>query len=118
MGGCFTKNRHVVFFWKQPGKGACVVLLEWRLVKTRNVWKVYKEHIYFETSHAQPWGKQQLECAIQVLGADHIIFGSSYPVRREWLLEGAEFIKMLDISNEEKDMILYKNACQIYHIDE
>jgi predicted TIM-barrel fold metal-dependent hydrolase len=83
-----------------------------------NVWKVYKEHIYFETSHAQPWGKQQLECAIQVLGADHIIFGSSYPVRREWLLEGAEFIKMLDISNEEKDMILYKNACQIYHIDE
>jgi hypothetical protein len=25
MRECFAKNRHVMFFWKQPGKGACDV---------------------------------------------------------------------------------------------
>jgi hypothetical protein len=29
VGGCFVENRHVVFFWKLPGKKACDVLLEW-----------------------------------------------------------------------------------------
>lgn len=83
-----------------------------------DIFKQYKEHIYFETSHAQPWGKDQLECAIQVLGADHIIFGSSYPVRKEWLLEGAEFVYQLNIPDEQKEMILWKNASRVYHIDE
>jgi hypothetical protein len=35
VGGCFAENRHVVFFWKLPGKGACDVLLEWMLERTR-----------------------------------------------------------------------------------
>lgn len=52
-----------------------------------------KEHlahnIYFEMSHPQPWGKETLEYAVTALGADHILFGSSYPVRQEWLTEGA-----------------------------
>ncbi|MCD8369802.1 MAG: amidohydrolase, partial [Clostridiales bacterium] len=48
----------------------------------------FKKHIYFEMSHAQPWGKAQLEAAVKILGADHIVFGSSYPVRREWMIGG------------------------------
>ena len=36
LGGCFAENRHVVFFWKQPGKRACDVLLEQTLEKTRD----------------------------------------------------------------------------------
>lgn len=89
-----------------------------RFESNQDIFKQYKEHIYFETSHAQPWGQDQLECAIKVLGADHIIFGSSYLVRKEWLLEGADFIQRLDISQEEKEMILWQNASRIYHIDE
>lgn len=81
-----------------------------------DVKEIFKNHIFFETSHAQPWGKEQLECAVKVLGADHIIFGTSYPVKKEWLLEGVDFIRNLDISNEEKEMILYKNAKRIYNI--
>lgn len=74
----------------------------------------FHTNIYFEMSHAQPWGKDQLECAIKVLGADHVIFGTSYPVRKEWLLEGISFVKSLDISEEEKLLILGKNAERLY----
>ena len=67
-------------------------------------------------SHAQPWGKEQLECAVKVLGADHIIYGSSYPVRNEWLIDGPAFVRNLDISDEEKDLILEGNAMRLYHV--
>lgn len=77
-----------------------------------------KTNIYFECSHAQPWGEAALKCAVDVLGADHILFGTSYPVRKEWLLQGSEFIQSLQISEEEKAMILYKNAKTLYHIEE
>lgn len=71
-------------------------------------------HIFFETSHAQPWGKDALECAVKIFGADHIIWGTSYPVRKEWLLEGPAFIRQLDISNDEKEAILSGNARKVY----
>ncbi len=74
-----------------------------------------KDNLFFEMSQAQSWGKAQLECAVSVLGADHILFGTSYPVRREWLLEGAAFVKQLNISETEKDLILHRNAETLYH---
>ena len=42
MGGCFAEKRHVVFFWKQPGKRACDVWLEWMLERICGMWKGYK----------------------------------------------------------------------------
>lgn len=77
-----------------------------------------KNNVFFEMSHAQPWGKEALECAVKVLGADHILFGSSYPVRKEWLTEGADFVRSLDISGEEKELILHGNAQRLYHAGE
>ena len=76
------------------------------------------QHIFFEMSHAQPWGKEALECAVKVLGADHVVWGTSYPVRREWLLDGPAFVRDLDLSQEEKDLLLSGNAHRLYHIDE
>jgi predicted TIM-barrel fold metal-dependent hydrolase len=75
-----------------------------------------KNNVFFEMSHAQPWGKEALECAIRVLGADHILFGSSYPVRKEWLTEGVDFVRQLNISEKEKTLILGGNAQRLYHI--
>ena len=75
-----------------------------------------KNNVFFEMSHAQPWGKEQLECAVKVLGADHILFGTSYPVRPVWLLEGADFVRGLDITDEEKELILHENAERLYHL--
>ena len=73
-------------------------------------------NVFFEMSHAQPWGKDQLECAVKALGADHILFGTSYPVRPVWLLEGADFVRSLDISAEDKELILHGNAERLYHL--
>ena len=49
-----------------------------------------------------------------MVGADHVIFGSSYPVRREWLTEGAAFIQDLEINETEKSLILGGNAERLY----
>jgi uncharacterized protein len=75
-----------------------------------------ENNLFFEMSQAQSWGKAQLECAVSVLGADHILFGTSYPVRREWLLEGADFVKQLNISDADKDLILCRNAEALYRV--
>lgn len=75
------------------------------------------ENLFFETSHAQPWGREVLEGAVRVLGSDHIIYGSSYPVRMEWLTDGPDFIRSLDISGEEKEDILWRNAVRLYGIE-
>lgn len=85
-------------------------------VEGGNIEKHLAENIFFETSHAQPWGKKQLEAAVEILGSDHILFGTSYPVRREWLLGGPEFVQELDISEQDKENILYKNAQRLYHL--
>jgi hypothetical protein len=42
MGGCFAENRQGVFFWKETGKRAYVVLLEQMLERCSDVWKGYK----------------------------------------------------------------------------
>ena len=76
-----------------------------------------RTNIYYEMSHAQPWGPVLLDAAAKILGADHIIFGSSYPVRREWLTEGAAFVQNLDVPQEEKDLMLGGNAQRIYKLN-
>ena len=75
------------------------------------------DHIFFEMSHAQPWGAAQLRCAIEVLGADHVVFGSSYPVRREWLLDGPTFVRGLGLSPKEEELVLSGNAQRLYGIE-
>lgn len=76
-----------------------------------------KENLYFEMSHAQPWGNVMLEAAIKILGADHIVYGSSYPVKREWFTEGADFIKSLNIDERDRQLILCENAKRLYKIE-
>ncbi len=67
-------------------------------------------------SHAAPWGMETLELAIRNLGADHVLFGSSYPVRKQWLTEGVDFVRNLSITEEEKALVLGGNAQRLYHI--
>lgn len=75
-----------------------------------------ENNIYFDMSGALQWGKPQLECAVKVLGADHILYGSSYPLRREWFTKGIEFVQNLQISETEKSLILSKNAARLFKI--
>ncbi|WP_203232181.1 amidohydrolase family protein [Paenibacillus pinistramenti] len=108
LGGGFFTNRNMLFP-KSSGNG--------RFEVGSDKYEDYlRNNIYFEMSHAQPWGKTQLECAVEVLGADHIIYGSSYPVKEQWLMGGPDFVMNLNISSEDKNKILYENAKEIYRV--
>jgi predicted TIM-barrel fold metal-dependent hydrolase len=75
-----------------------------------------EKNVFFDTSGAIQWGKTQLECAVEVLGADHILYGSSYPVRREWFEKGINFVRGLDISEADKALVLGENAARLFKI--
>lgn len=109
LGGGFFALSNMMF----PKKAKAETVSRFR-TENAQVEEQFRNNVYFEMSHAQPWGKEQLECAVKVLGADHIIFGTSYPVRKEWLLEGPAFVRSLDITEEEKDLILGGNAQRLY----
>ncbi len=75
-----------------------------------------QKNIFFEMSHAQPWGKPALELAVEELGADHIIYGSSYPVKKVWLEGGPSTVQSLNVSDDVKQLILSENAKNLYAI--
>ncbi len=78
--------------------------------------KYLQNNVYFDVSGAVQWGKPQLECAVKVLGADHILYGSSYPIRRDWFSQGVDFVKNLDVAEKEKSLILSENAIRLFGI--
>lgn len=73
-------------------------------------------NVFFEMSHAQPWGKVLLETAVKVLGADHILYGSSSPVKAEWMRGGPDFVRALEVSEDDKALMLCENAKRLYQI--
>lgn len=75
-----------------------------------------KQNIYFDVSGALQWGKEQLECAVKVLGAEQILYGSSHPLRREWFMKGVGYVQNLQISETEKSQILGDNAARLFQI--
>ena len=85
---------------------------------TREDYDRYLENnIYFDATHPMSWGKENLEAAVKICGADHILMGSSFPVFYEWMSRSVATIKGLDITDEEKDLILGGNAQKIFGIE-
>lgn len=113
LGGAFFSYMNSMFRKKPAGAKDTVNRFD---TDTDRFCEQIRDNIYYELSHAQPWGKELLECAVKILGADHIIFGSSYPVRAEWLLDGPAFVNGLDLTEEQKNMILGGNAQRLYRI--
>lgn len=75
-----------------------------------------KTNIFFDTTHPASWGKDQVECAIKVCGADHILFSSSFPVFYNWMSDGVEFMKGLDISDADRELIMSGNAVRLFNL--
>lgn len=48
------------------------------------------------------------------VGADHILYSSDYPYVS--MKDTLDFVDQLDISEEDKDKILYKNAQQLFNL--
>ncbi|MFG1926941.1 amidohydrolase family protein [Cryptosporangium sp. NPDC048952] len=80
--------------------------------------KSYLENnIFFDLTHPHSWGKAQVECAIEVNGADHYMFGSSFPVFYGWMSQGVEFLKnTVEISDAEREMVLAGNAKRLFNL--
>jgi len=77
-----------------------------------------KNNIFFDMTHPASWGKAQVECAIKVCGADHVLFGTSFPVFYGWMSQGVEFVKTLDITEEERELITNGNARRLFKLEE
>jgi predicted TIM-barrel fold metal-dependent hydrolase len=75
-----------------------------------------KNNIFFDTTHPASWGKDQVECAIKVCGADHILFGTSFPVFYNWMSDGVAFMKDLDISRAQRNQIMSDNAIKVFNL--
>jgi predicted TIM-barrel fold metal-dependent hydrolase len=76
----------------------------------------FRSNLYFDITTPLAWSKSQLECAINEFGADHILYGSSYPVRLDWVLNGVEYVKSLDIAETDKELIFCGNAKRLFNI--
>lgn len=75
-----------------------------------------RKNLFFDISGPPQWGKKQLECAIEVLGEDNILYGASYPIRKDWFFDGVPTVQALDISEEAKTKILGGNAQKLFGI--
>ncbi|MGX9742761.1 amidohydrolase family protein [Pseudocitrobacter corydidari] len=84
---------------------------------TGNLRAHFSNNIFFDTSGAPQWGKAQLEAAVKVVGGKNILYGSSYPIRKDWFFQGIETIESLDISAEDKANILGGNAARMFGIE-
>jgi len=84
--------------------------------QTDRIRRHLNRNVFFDLSGAPQWGKAQLECAIKVLGAEHILYGGSYPIRRDWFLQGVDYVRSLDIVERDKGMILGENAVSLFKL--
>jgi predicted TIM-barrel fold metal-dependent hydrolase len=75
-----------------------------------------KNNLYFDTTHPASWGKEQVECAIKVCGADHILFSSSFPVFYNWMSDGVECMKSLDLSDKDRELVMSGNAIRLFNL--
>ncbi len=79
--------------------------------------RALKDNIFFDITTPTAWSKAQLECAVAEIGAENILYSSSYPVRMDWVLNGVEHVRSLDISDADKDLIFEGNARRLFKID-
>ncbi|UOE43312.1 amidohydrolase family protein [Agromyces larvae] len=76
-----------------------------------------RENIFFDLTHPHSWGKTQVEAALEINGADHYLFGSSFPVFYSWMGQGVEFVQNeLEISDADRELVLAGNAKRLFDL--
>jgi uncharacterized protein len=80
--------------------------------------KSYLENnIFFDLTHPHSWGRTQVEAALEINGADHYLFGSSFPVFYGWMSQGVEFVRSeLEISDADRELVLSGNAKRLFDL--
>lgn len=113
FGGNWFANYHLLMPHKSHKKEAMSRL---DTADAEKIQGYLQRNIYFEMTHPASWGKAEVECAIKVCGADHVLFSSSFPVVYGWMSQGVEFVKALDITDEERDLITSGNAIRLFNL--
>ncbi len=101
---------------KKPKKKEAMLRLDVSENEQERILSHIKNNVFFDLTHPASWGKDQIECAIKVCGADHFLFGSSFPVFYNWMADGVEFVKNLDITEEERELITNQNAIKMFNL--
>jgi predicted TIM-barrel fold metal-dependent hydrolase len=75
---------------------------------------------YFRCIHVDTvsYGMPTLLANLQVLGADHILFGTDFPPAPVPLTESIDMIKQLPISDDDKQKIFSGNARRLFKLDD
>jgi len=114
FGGNWFANQNLVMPKKGKKKEA---MLRLDMTEGERITKYLKNNIFYDMTHPASWGKEQVECAIKVCGADHLLLGTTFPVFYNWMSEGVEFIKTLDITEEERILIMSGNAIRLFKLN-
>lgn len=114
FGGNWFANYHLLTPHKSTKQEALARL---NTSEAERISSYLKKNIFFDMTHPASWGKAEVECAIKVCGAEHILFGSSFPVVYGWMSEGVKFVNSLDITEEDRELIMHKNACRLFGLD-
>lgn len=53
-------------------------------------------------THPSSWGIKIVQAAVEICGADHFMFGTSFPIVRDWVPDGITTAENLYISEKDK----------------
>jgi predicted TIM-barrel fold metal-dependent hydrolase len=113
LGGNWFANYHLMI----PKKGKKQEAMQRLDVSDADRFYGYlKNNLFFDTTHPASWGKDVIECAIKVCGADHILFSSSFPVFYNWMSDGVECMKSLDLADEDRELVMSGNAIRLFNL--
>ena len=113
FGGNWFANQKLLTPKKGKKKEA---ILRLDMTEGERISKYLKNNIFYDMTHPASWGKETVECAIKVCGADHFLLGTTFPVFYNWMSEGVEFTKTLDITEKERDLIMSGNAIRLFKL--
>lgn len=78
----------------------------------KKVSEYYKEHVYITPSGIM--STDQLEYIVKLMGADHVMYAVDYPYMKPENVY--EFLMESHLTDEEKELIAYKNAEKLLHL--
>jgi len=114
FGGNWFANQHLLTPKKGKKKEA---MLRLDMNEGERIKKYLTNNIFYDMTHPASWGNEAVEAAIKICGADHMLLGTTFPVFYNWMSDGVEFVKGLDISEEDRELIMSKNAIRIFKLD-
>lgn len=113
FGGNWFANYNLLMPKKGKKKEA---MLRLDMTEGARISNYLKNNIFFDMTHPASWGKDQVECAIKACGADHVLFGTTFPVFYNWMSDGVKFMKTLNITEEERSLIMSENAVRLFNL--